>query len=159
MLLVRFVKNNFMYTGLLHLHSLLRWVILILLLVGIYQSFTKNKGLQKVSLFLLISAHITLLLGLYQWIFSKTVGLKVLIENMGGMGNVMKNSFSRFWAVEHFAGMLIAIVLITIARGKAKKDNFDAAKWLYLIALVLILASVPWPFREVGAGRTWFPGM
>lgn len=148
-----------MYTGLLHLHSLLRWVILILLLVGIYQAFAKNKGLQKVSLFLLISAHITLLLGLYQWIFSKTVGLKVLIENMGGMGNVMKNSFSRFWAVEHFIGMLVAIVLITIARGKAKKDNYDAAKWLYLIALILILASVPWPFREVGAGRTWFPGM
>ena len=148
-----------MYTGLLHLHSLLRWVILILLLVGIYQAFAKNKGLQKVSLFLLISAHITLLLGLYQWIFSKTVGLKVLIENMGGMGNVMKNSFSRFWAVEHFIGMLVAIVLITIARGKAKKDNYDAAKWLYLIALILILASVPWPFREVGTGRTWFPGM
>ena len=148
-----------MYTGLLHLHSLLRWVILILLLEGIYQAFAKNKGLQKVSLFLLISAHITLLLGLYQWIFSKTVGLKVLIENMGGMGNVMKNSFSRFWAVEHFIGMLVAIVLITIARGKAKKDNYDAAKWLYLIALILILASVPWPFREVGAGRTWFPGM
>ena len=148
-----------MYTGLLHLHSLLRWVILILLLIGIYQAFTKNKGLQKLSLFLLISAHITLLIGLYQWIFSKTVGLKVLIENMGGMGNVMKNSFSRFWAVEHFTGMLIAIVLITIARGKAKKDNFDAAKWLCLIALLLILASVPWPFREVGAGRTWFPGM
>jgi hypothetical protein len=148
-----------MFTGLLHLHSLLRWIILILLLVSIYQAFNKSKGLQKVSLLLLISAHITLLLGLYQWIFSKTVGLKVLIENMGGMGNVMKNPFSRFWVVEHFAGMLIAIVLITIARGKAKKDNYDAAKWLYLIAFFLILASVPWPFREVGAGRTWFPGM
>lgn len=147
-----------MATSLLHLHNLLRWIILILLLVALFQAFTKNKGLQKVSLFLLIASHITLLLGLYQWIFSKTVGLKVLIENMGGMGNVMKSSFARFWAVEHFIGMLIAIILITVARGKAKKDNFGAAKWLYLIALILILASVPWPFRE-GIGRPWFPGM
>lgn len=144
-----------MYTGLLHLHSLLRWVILILLLVGIYQAFTKNKGLQKLSLFLLISAHITLLIGLYQYFFG---GMGIKLFQIYGSA-VMKTASLRFWAVEHITGMLIAIVLITIARGKAKKDNFDAAKWLYLIALVLILASVPWPFREVGAGRTWFPGM
>lgn len=146
-----------MATGLLHLHNLLRWVILILLVVALFHAFTKNKGLQKVSLFLLIASHVTLLLGLYQWIFSKTVGIKILVENMGGMGNVMKSSFARFWVVEHFLGMLVAIILVTIARGKAKKDNFNGAKWLYLIALIIILASIPWPFREVG--RPLFPGM
>lgn len=147
-----------MATGLLHLHNLLRWVILILLVLSIIHAFTKNKGLQKTSLFLLIASHITLLLGLYQWIFSKTVGIKTLVENMGGMGNVMKSSFARFWVVEHFLGMLVAIILITIARGKAKKDNFGAAKWLYLVALILILASIPWPFRGEIA-RPLFPGM
>jgi uncharacterized membrane protein len=60
-----------MATGLLHLHNLLRWIILILLFVAIYQAFTKNKGVQKISLFLLISAHITLLLGLYQYFLEK----------------------------------------------------------------------------------------
>jgi hypothetical protein len=29
---------------------------------------------------------------------------------------------------------------------------------MYLIAMVLILAAVPWPFREL-IGRPWFPGM
>lgn len=145
-----------MYSGLLHLHNVLRWIILILLLVSLVQSFTKNAGIQKTSLWLLISAHITLLLGLFQY-FNGAHGFH-LVENMGGFGNVMKDSAARFWVVEHITAMIAAIVLITMARGKAKKENYNAAKWLYLIALILILAAVPWPFRE-GIGRPWFPGM
>ncbi len=145
-----------MYTGLLHLHNLLRWVIILLLLLALFQAFTKKEGITKSSLFLLIAAHITLLLGLYQWAVSETVGYS-MIGRMG-FGNVMKDSFARFWVVEHMLGMIIAIILITIARGKAKTLNYKAASWLYLIAFILILASVPWPFRE-SIGRPWFPGM
>ena len=103
----------------------------------------------------MIAAHITLVLGFYQW-FTGALGFKMIQDT--GFGNVMKNGVERFWAVEHFAGMLIAIILITIARGKAKYLNYKVASWLYLIALVIILATVPWPFRE-GIGRPWFPGM
>ena len=81
-----------------------------------------------------------------------------LIELKGGFGEVMKDSFALFWVVEHITAMILAIVLITIARGKAKTLNFNAAKWLYLVALILLLAAIPWPFRE-GIGRPWFPGM
>jgi hypothetical protein len=70
----------------------------------------------------------------------------------------MKDAATRFFAVEHFAGMLIAIILITIARGKAKVFNYKASSLLYLIALIIILVSIPWPFRE-GISRPWFPGM
>ena len=103
----------------------------------------------------MIAAHTTLLIGVYQWIVG-AAGLHSIQEY--GFGEVMKNSTSRFFAVEHFAGMLIGIILITIARGKAKIQNFKAALWLYLIALIIILVSIPWPFRE-GIGRPWFPGM
>ncbi len=144
-----------METGLLHLHNLLRWVILILLLLSLFQAFSKNNGLKKTSLFLLIASHTTLLIGLYQY-FTKGPGFNLIQQN--GFGTVMKDSAMRFWAVEHISTMLIAIVLITIARGKAKKGVYGAASWLYLIALLLILAGIPWPFRE-GIGRPWFPGM
>ncbi len=146
-----------MYTGLLHLHNILRWVILILLLIALLQAFTKKGGIQKTSLWLLITAHITLLLGLFQYFNSEKAGF-ILIERVGGFANVMKDSMARFWVVEHITAMILVIVFITIARGKAKKQNFNAAKWLYLVALILILATVPWPFRE-GIGRAWFPGM
>ena len=109
-----------MNTGLLHLHNLLRWVIIILLLVTIFQSFSKKQGLVKSSLYLLIAAHITLVIGLYQWYFSVNVGLKGFLERMGSFGAIMKDGFARFWVVEHFLGMVIGIILITIARGKQK---------------------------------------
>ncbi|HMO34323.1 MAG TPA: hypothetical protein PKE63_02110 [Lacibacter sp.] len=146
-----------MLTGLVHLHNVLRWVILILLLVALFQALTKKNGLQKTSLFLLISAHITLLLGLFQYFNSEMAGFKI-IERVGGFGNVMKDSFARFWVVEHISAMLLAIVLITLARGRVKKENFKGATLFYLIALLLVLAAVPWPFRE-GIARPWFPGM
>lgn len=142
-----------MESGLLHLHNFLRWVILFFLLIAIVQSLGKNTGLKKTSLWLLIASHITLLIGLYQY-FTSAVGFKLIQQY--GFGEVMKDSAMRFWAVEHITGMLIAIIMITIARGKAKRGGFPVA--LYIIALILILAVVPWPFREL-IGRPWFPGM
>ena len=83
-----------------------------------------------------------------------------MIANAGGMGAVMKNSAARFWVVEHPVGMIISIALISIGRGVAKKNIPDASKhkrafWLFLIALLVILASVPWPGRP-GVARPLF---
>lgn len=155
-----------MYTGLTHLHNLLRWVILVLLLVAIFrhlagmnQKRAVNAGDKKVDLFLMIAAHTTLVLGLIQW-FIGDFGLKLIQQ--AGMGAVMKNSAMRFWAIEHLTGMLIAIVLITIGRGKVKRAvDYTAHKkayWFFVIALLIIIASIPWPFREAIA-RPLFPGM
>ncbi|MHA4809856.1 hypothetical protein ACX0G9_17205 [Flavitalea flava] len=153
-----------MYTGLLHLHSFMRWIILILAIIAIYKSYigmTAGKaftaGDKKIGLFLMISAHTTLLIGLYQWIVGPW-GLKN-IQNMG-FGPVMKDSVFRFYAVEHLTGMIIAIVLITIGRGVSKKNIPDQVKhkktfWFFLVAVLIILVSVPWPFR-VGIARPWF---
>jgi hypothetical protein len=146
-----------MYNGLVHLHSALRWIILILLIVCLVQAFTKNEKLAKTSLWLLISSHIMLLLGLFQYFNSEAVGFH-MIERLGGMGNVMKDSFARFWVVEHIAAMILAIILVTMARGRAKRLKFGPAMWMYAVALILILAAVPWPFRDTIA-RPWFPGM
>jgi lauroyl/myristoyl acyltransferase len=59
--------------------------------------------------------------------------------------------------------MLIAIVLITIGSAKAKRQTDDSQKYKKLaiwfgIALVLILAAIPWPFRAE-IGKSLFPGM
>jgi hypothetical protein len=145
-----------MYNVLLFLHSILRWAILFLSVIAIVKSYNGMKsgkpftaGDKKVGLFLMISAHITLLVGLYQWIAGPW-GLQNIIDL--GFGAVMKDPVYRFYAVEHFTGMLIAIVLITIGRGVSKKNIPDASKhkktfWFYLIALIIILATIPWPFR------------
>ena len=155
-----------MYNGLLHLHNLLRWVILLLLLVAIIKSFvgmSNNKPLtggdRKVGLFLMISAHIQLLIGLYQWLGGR---YGIFTSSVPEGVSIMQDKFYRFFMIEHPLAMLIATILITIGRGQAKKAINDSLKhkrafWFYLIALILILAAVPWPFREIVA-RPWFPG-
>jgi len=156
-----------MYHGLLLLHNLLRWIILLLAIVAIYRSFTgmnANKPFtdadKKIGLYLMIAAHITLLIGLYQWAVGP-LGLQNILNL--GFGAVMKDRVYRFYAVEHLSGMIIAIALITLGRGVARKKIADAAKhkrafWFFFIAILIILFSVPWPFRQ-GIGRPWLPGI
>jgi len=153
-----------MYTGLLHLHSFLRWIILLLLVIAILMSLSGmtgkkpfSAGQKKTGLFLMIAAHTELLVGLYQWIAGPW-GVKNL-SNMG-MGAAMKDHVARFYGVEHLVAMIIAIALITIGRGVSKKSIPDTVKqkktfWFFLVALVIILVSIPWPFRE-GIARPWF---
>jgi len=144
-----------MYTGLLHLQNSLRWVVLFFLIVSIIKLFTQKDAL-KSSKALLISTHISLLVGLYHYIVGP-LGIKMI--QSAGIGATMKNATSRFWAVEHVFTMLIAIILITIGHIKYKKTlKPSPTRILYVIALILILLAIPWPFRA-GIGRPLFPGM
>jgi hypothetical protein len=135
-----------MMTGLLHLHNLLRWVILVLLIWTIINTFLNKNG--KETKILTIVSHTMLLIGIIQW-FAGAWGLK-LIQNVG-MGALMKNAEQRLMAVEHPLTMIIAIALITVGGISVKKGKSNA-KWFYILALVLILSRTPW-------ARSLFPGM
>lgn len=145
-----------MYNGLLHAHSGLRWIALILIITTIIISFiSKNKPYspveKKLALFTLISFHIQALIGLYLY-FSES-GRIIFFEGF------MKNGIARFFNIEHIFGMLVAITLITIGYSKAKRKTDDQAKRkiikkLFIIALIIILVTIPWPFR--GFGNGWF---
>lgn len=162
----KIINHQIMQTGLVHLHNLLRWVILILLLVSIFKSYTGWKsgrqfvpGDKKIWLFTMIASHITLLLGLYQWTFGR---IGMFSTDYASVGAIMKDKVSRFFLVEHPTLMILAIVFITLGHGMAKKAVADEVKYkkafrYFIIALILILAVVPWPFREVA--RPLFPGM
>lgn len=155
-----------MQTGLLHLHNALRWVILLLLVLSIVNALAGWQGRKaftsasaKLWLFTMISAHLTLLLGLYQVLWGR---YGVLTSELPAGTNVMKDKFYRFFWVEHPVAMILAIVFITLGRGMAKKPvdavvKYRKAFWYFLVALLLIMAAVPWPFREI-VGRPWFPG-
>ncbi len=146
-----------MFTGLLHLHSFLRWVLLLLLIVGLIKAYVGwlgkkpfTAGDKKVHLFLMIAAHIQLLLGIVLYTMSKLVA-----AGLSDMGFAMKDTQLRFWAVEHIAAMVIAIVLITIGRSKSKKAELDVNKHkfpaiFYTIAILIILWAIPW------VERGWF---
>ncbi|HEY4875359.1 MAG TPA: hypothetical protein VIH86_07290 [Puia sp.] len=151
-----------MANTILTLHSILRWLLLILLLASIIKSFSGwqskkvfTAGDRKLFLFTLITTHINFLVGLYLLFFG-TFG--IISGGLPEGVELMKSKFFRFFWVEHPLGMLIAIVLITVGNAMAKKNVSDTIKfkktfWFFFIALIIILATVPWPFREIG--RPW----
>jgi hypothetical protein len=139
----------------LQLHNVLRWLILFGLLTVIIKIIFKKEAL-KSSKMLLIYAHITLVIGLFQYFFAK-VGYHTIKDTPGGMKAVMSNTAGRFWAVEHAFSMILAIVFITIAHIYNKRTGKTKTSLvLYLLALVLILLMTPWPFKAE-IGRPWFP--
>jgi hypothetical protein len=130
---------------LLLLHSITRYLVLIALLGVIFQSlvgmlqakpFTKLDD--KASLWLFIFTHTQLLFGLILYFTSPLVVFS---------SASMKDATARYWLVEHNSMMLIAIVLITMARITAKKLPTDAAKHKRLfifnaLAFLIIILSI-----------------
>ena len=150
-----------MYNGLLHAHSGLRYVVIILVLISIVQAFSGwfgqkpfTEGARKVSLFALISVHIQLIIGLILYFISP-----VMEPALADMGAAMKDSVLRFWAVEHITTRIIGITLITVGYSTAKRATTDKAKYtrialFYLIGFILIISMIPWPWTRVPRG--WF---
>lgn len=138
-------KLTVMYTGLLHTHSILRYFVLIFLVIVIIQSFIgmMNKkpysGMDnRVGLFLFIVTHTQLLVGIILYFVSPFVQFS---------GAAMREPSSNYWLMEHGASMLIAIVLITLARTTSKKMSAAEAKHKRMfifntIALVIILVTI-----------------
>ena len=134
-----------MYTGLLHTHSLPRYFILIALVVvivkaviGLMQKQPYGKWDNKLSLYLFIFTHMQLLAGLILYFVSPFVKFG---------STTMSDKVTRYWTVEHIFAMLIAVVLITLARTTSKRMSNDAAKHKRMaifnfVALVVIVAMI-----------------
>jgi hypothetical protein len=141
-----------MDTGLLHLHATLRYLILVALIVVIVKSLAGwlgrkpyNKLDNRLGLYLFIFAHMQLVLGLVLYFISDMVQFNEA---------TMKNKDLRYWAVEHVLMMLVAIVLITLARTTSKKMTSDEAKHKRMVAfnaaaLALILLAIAMSGRGI----------
>jgi hypothetical protein len=75
-------------------------------------------------------------------------------------GAAMRTSGFRFFAVEHVMGMVIAIALAHIGRVRVRRASGDArrhqvAARFYGLALIILLASTPWPGMPAGRPLFW----
>ncbi len=141
-----------MEQGLLHAHSWLRWVLLLIAVLAIVSSLGGwlskkpfNATHKRLGLFLTITADVQLLIGLVLYFFTSAI-IKAAFQDFGA---AMKTPEIRFYAVEHILVMIIGIVLFHIGKSKAKKADSDIKKhklsvMYYGIGLVLILSRIPW---------------
>src|SRR5690554_2141397 len=141
--------------GLIAAHSGLRYIVLALLVIAIFNAIANlksNKYEKKdkmINLFAMIFLHIQLLLGLALYFISPKVQF---------VKETMSETTLRFFTVEHILLMLIAITLVTLGRKKAENQT-DLVKRhklilrYYGLGLIIIFIAIPWPFiYNVGAG-------
>jgi len=148
-----------LYPVLVTLHSILRWVIV---LAGLYAIIRAITGLSfkrgymgvddRAGLWFTIAMDLQVLLGIILYFF-KFPGMNI--------GAAMADPVQRFFAVEHVSLMLVAVIVAHVARSMAKKASKPADKHRriligFALALLIVLAAIPWPFLPAGAGRGWF---
>ena len=141
-----------MYNFLVTTHSILRWILAISLLITIIYAFyarSKTLPFERTRLLSFVSMNILnlqFIVGLILYFISPKVVFSAL---------AMKAPLTRFFLVEHVTGMLIAIALISIGYSASKKASSEIKKYnkilvYYIIAFLIILAAVPWPFYNLG---------
>jgi hypothetical protein len=145
-----------MYTALLALHSLTRWLVLSSLIFAIfwaYRGWLFNKPYLKfdnaVRHITATVAHVQLILGAWLYFISPIVAY--FLHNFS---TAVHDRAIRFFGMEHITMMLIGITIITIGSAKAKRKSTDKEKFKmmavwYTIALLVILSSVPWSFSPL----------
>lgn len=143
-----------MYDFLKITHSIIRYIILLggvgaIVAIGM----SARARVKTFSLLFTISLQVQFIIGILLYFFY-TGWFKALQNDFGG---AMKDKMVRFFALEHPLMMIIAIAFASIGNGKVKKalknnGSFRPALILFIIALLFILASIPWPFRDLGRG-------
>jgi hypothetical protein len=145
-----------MYSFVLTLHNILRWLVLIIGLFAIIRAFIGwfgNKEWQdlddRLGLGFTSSLDLQVLLGLLLYFFFSPITSTAFSD----FGAAMSDSNVRFFLVEHGVMMLIAIILAHIGRSRAKKQETDIGKYkntaiFFGLAMIVILISIPW-FRPL----------
>lgn len=143
-------------------HSLLRWIVIIACLWALMRVWSGFLGRsewtrkdQVAGLVFTSLLNIQLVLGLILYAISP-----ITRAAMTNFAAAMKDGTLRFFAVEHLAGMLLAVVIAQVGYSISKRAATDRARFLrsavaYSLAALLIVASIPWPFMKYG--RPLFP--
>jgi hypothetical protein len=151
-----------MYGFVVAVHNILRWVVVIAGLVVVVRSFWGWFGKKdwtdterKIGLIFTSSVDLQLLIGVLLYFVYSNWALKAILDR--GMAFVMGESEYRFFAIEHAFFMILAVVFAHLGSALPKKvddpqSKFKRAAIWYFLALILILAGIPW-------GRPLLPGI
>jgi len=132
-------------------HSVMRWLVLALsvivvmnFILGAVSKKVYDKVENLLTLFYIISVDIQLVMGLLLYFFLSPV-TKSLFEG----NSTMDDATTRFYAVEHPAMMLLAIVFAHIGRAVSKKGATDVIKFRrgliwFGLSLICMLVRMPW---------------
>jgi hypothetical protein len=141
-----------MYSFTLTLHSLIRWLVLIAgilaagrAVIGWLRQADWTGLDNRLGLFFMIGVDIQVLLGLVLYLFLSPITAEAFTD----FGAAMADADVRFYAVEHVLLMVVVLALVHMGRALPKKVESAAKKHqraaiLFSIALIAVLAAIPW---------------
>jgi hypothetical protein len=153
-----------MYVVLLQIHSLVRWLVLpglLIPLLGAYAALLRPRHFSKYDRMGIaigtMASHTQLLAGLALYMSSPFVSLFWSDPPAGAA-----NPQLLFFGLIHMAGMITAVVLMSIGSSMAKRAGDDRRRFRLIaiywsIALALILLLIPWPFSPLAQRPLWRP--
>jgi len=146
-----------MYSTVLVIHSWVRWAALLAAVMALISLLTDRTGArgERWGLVLVICMDLQLLLGLALYVALSPF----TTEALRNFSAAMQQPSLRFFAMDHPATMLLAVVLVHVGRVLGRKAATPAAARTRLlacfgVALLLMLAGMPWP--GLPAGRPLF---
>ncbi len=145
-----------MYSALLTAHSILRWLVIVAGLVAAVHAWRaaawrSPARASAAGLFFTIFFDLQVVLGLILYFVLSPITTAALHR----VSAAMSNDVTRFWLVEHPFGMIVALVLAHIARGKSRHAAEDQrrrrrAAIYFTLAIAIVLITAPWPFMPYG---------
>jgi hypothetical protein len=151
-----------MYSTLIFLHSLTRWLVVISLIYAIYRGYvgfkfqkTFTKTDNAVRHWTATIAHIQLIIGIL--VYTQSPSIMYFWKHTR---EALRNWDVTFYSLVHALIMLLAIVLLTIGSAKAKRMQTDREKFKtmllwFFVAFILIFIAIPWPFSPL-SNRPFF---
>lgn len=140
-----------MYTGLLDLHNLVRWAVVLLGLIAIVMAVGGTRWTpQQNSLgrWFSLSFDVQVLLGIILLFVSPLVRTA-----FADFGAAMGDSALRRIVIEHPLLMIIAAVLVHVGVSRGRKtDSSRTAAIFYVLAAIVVAYAIPWD-------RSLIPGM
>lgn len=149
-----------MYLFLLQLHSAVRWLVLLGILIPLiraYGALLRPRPFvraDRLGISIGTSAsHLQLLLGMTLYLSSPLVSLFWSAPAAAGRDLL-------FFGLIHISGMVASVALMSIGSSLAKRAGDDHQKFravaiYWTIAVLLILLLVPWPGSPLAARPLW----
>jgi hypothetical protein len=153
-----------MITGLTHIHSSLRYVILALLIytaIKAWMGWLGKKDFQpadrKAGAMTMGLLHLQLIIGLALYIMKEYFNVFSLMKQLKESGQ--DASVVRFWGLEHISMMIVGIILVTLGhmlskRALTNEDKYKKLAIFFTLGLLIIFAAIPWPFIKTWG--SWF---
>jgi hypothetical protein len=154
-----------MYTAAIVLHSVLRWVVILLGVLAVARAFSGRSGGRSWTAadatpgrLYTMALDVQMVIGLLLYfVFSHILSIAG-----ADWGEAMGNTAIRYWVVEHLAAMVVAIALAHVGSVRVRKAATDAARFkqaalFYGLSLFLVLLASPWPGLPYGRAllRLW----